>query len=76
MYGNNFGLIVIFSAGNSVREVSQITITPSRRSEPTNASSLLAPSFNLNKLVQFQKFKLLVEFEILEDLQNCSYFWF
>jgi hypothetical protein len=30
----------------------------------------------LNKLVQFQKFKLLVEFEILEDLQNCSYFWF
>jgi hypothetical protein len=42
-YGKTFGLIVRLKAGSSVRQVSQKTINPRRKSEPTNVSSLFPP---------------------------------
>jgi hypothetical protein len=42
-YGKTFGLIVKLKAGSSTEYVSQKTIKPRRKSEPTNVSSLFPP---------------------------------
>jgi hypothetical protein len=46
-YGKRVGFTVKLSFGSSVRDVSQTTIAPMRKSEPTKASSLFTPFFIL-----------------------------
>ena len=52
MYGNKVGLIVKLISGSSVRHVSQKTMRPSAKSEPTNVSSLFAPCLSVIKSVK------------------------
>jgi hypothetical protein len=46
IYGNTLGLMVKLISGSSIRQVSQKTIRPSAKSEPTNVSSLFAPALS------------------------------